>query len=202
MWTFHGVVFHSCEALSSISPQCPVFRSVLCASEDRDTPKHCNMSTLASSERPKRLEIKIADVFKQKKIKTQLNIIIVYRKKNWMSILKSMMRVVLLKIQHSFHMSTIVLKAWNFVWVFKFAPDLTISFLNNRKQSTMLNASTQFCSNIFHRNLNVHSWCAMSLLFNHPSLIQGKYRWRALFLNKHRFQTLAVWIEVISHLVC
>jgi len=69
------------------------------------------MLTLASSERPKRLEIKIADVFKAKINKNQLNIIIVYRKKKSMSILKSMMRVVLLKIQHSFHMSTIVLKA-------------------------------------------------------------------------------------------
>ena len=80
--------------------------------KDQDTPKHCDMLTLASSERPKRLEIKIADVFKGKKNKTQLNdIIIVYRKKKSMSILKSMMRVVLLKIQHSFHMSTIMSKA-------------------------------------------------------------------------------------------
>jgi phosphotransferase system HPr-like phosphotransfer protein len=69
------------------------------------------MLALASSERPKRLEIKIADILKQKQNKYQLNIIIVYIKKKSTSILKSMMRVVLLKIQHSFHMSTFVLKA-------------------------------------------------------------------------------------------
>jgi len=49
--------------------------------KDRDTPKHCDMLTLASSERTKRLEIKIADVFKAKINKNQLNIIIVYREK-------------------------------------------------------------------------------------------------------------------------
>ena len=109
---------HSMELCSIPVKRCLLsVHNVLCSvrsyvpPKDRDTPKHCDMLTLASSERPKRLEMKIADVFKAKKNKTQINIIIVYRKKESMSILKSMMRVVLLKIQHSFHMSTIVLKA-------------------------------------------------------------------------------------------
>ena len=47
------------------------------------------------------------------------------------------MRVVRLKIQHSFHMSTIVLKAWSFEWMFKFVPNL-IFF--SRRQNTKQNA--------------------------------------------------------------
>ena len=79
---------HSMESCSIPVKRCLLsVHNVLCSvrsyvpPKDQDTPKHCDMLTLASSERPKRLEIKIADVFKAKKNKTQLNIIIVYREK-------------------------------------------------------------------------------------------------------------------------
>ena len=72
------------------------------------------------------------------------------------------MRLGSLKIQHAYHMSTIVLKAWNFEWMFKFVSDLTISSLDDKAQSKMLNASTQICSNIAQKLECAQLLCAVS----------------------------------------